>query len=141
MSENLWTDSVRPEAAQILKFGESKQNDLDKDAFLRLLLTQLKYQDPLNPVEDKEFIAQMAQFTSLEQMRNMSLSMERAFGCGLIGKVASATCADSSGMKRDVKGEVDAVVIRNGEAYLKIGEYEAPISSAKEFMNSCHNSE
>lgn len=49
-----------------------RKNDLDKDAFLRLLTTQLANQDPLNPVEDKEFIAQLAQFSSLEQMQNLN---------------------------------------------------------------------
>lgn len=51
------------------------KNDLDKDAFLRLLTTQLANQDPLNPMEDKEFIAQLAQFSSLEQMQNLNKNL------------------------------------------------------------------
>lgn len=56
--------------------GIQAGNDLDKDAFLRLLTTQLANQDPLNPVEDREFIAQLAQFSSLEQMQNLNKNME-----------------------------------------------------------------
>ncbi len=48
---------------------------LDRDAFLRLLTTQLAHQDPLNPLDDKEFVAQLAQFSSLEQMTNMAEAM------------------------------------------------------------------
>ncbi|MEK4093364.1 MULTISPECIES: flagellar hook assembly protein FlgD [unclassified Viridibacillus] len=49
---------------------------LGKDAFLQLLITQLQNQDPTNPMDDKEFIAQMAQFSSLEQMTNMTTALE-----------------------------------------------------------------
>lgn len=56
--------------------GNQQKNDLDKDAFLKLLTTQLANQDPLNPMEDREFIAQLAQFSSLEQMTAMNKTIE-----------------------------------------------------------------
>ena len=53
-----------------------EQDPLGKDAFLRLLITQLQYQNPLEPMRDREFIAQMAQFSSLEQMQNLNASLD-----------------------------------------------------------------
>ncbi len=49
---------------------------LDKDAFLKLMTMQLKYQNPLDPMDNKDMMAQMAQFTSVEQLKNLSMSME-----------------------------------------------------------------
>ncbi|MEK4228736.1 flagellar hook assembly protein FlgD [Solibacillus sp. FSL H8-0538] len=68
-------------AASNVKYTTEKDNGaLGKDAFLKLLVTQLQNQDPTSPMDDKEFIAQMAQFSSLEQMQNMTLAMEALLG-------------------------------------------------------------
>ncbi|SNR89758.1 flagellar basal-body rod modification protein FlgD [Anaerovirgula multivorans] len=54
----------------------TKSNDLDKDVFMKLLIAQMQNQDPLNPMDDREFIAQMAQFNALEQMTKMNDNLE-----------------------------------------------------------------
>lgn len=55
----------------------STSSELGKEEFLKILMTQLQNQDPLNPMEDKEFISQMATFTSMEQMMNMNESISQ----------------------------------------------------------------
>ncbi|MGG3799869.1 flagellar hook assembly protein FlgD [Metabacillus fastidiosus] len=58
------------------KTRKTGNSNLGKDEFLKILITQLQNQDPLKPMEDKEFIAQMASFSSLEQMTNLNKTME-----------------------------------------------------------------
>jgi flagellar basal-body rod modification protein FlgD len=57
--------------------GKNPEQNMGKDDFLKILITQLSYQDPTAPMEDKEFIAQMAQFSTLDQMTSMSNDFKR----------------------------------------------------------------
>ena len=64
--------------------------ELDRDAFLMLLVTQMQHQDPLNPMDDRDFLAQMAQFSALEQQQHMTRSMELQQAHNMIGKTVYA---------------------------------------------------
>ena len=100
--------------------GTSKKkinNELGKDDFLQLLVTQLQHQDPLAPMEDKDFIAQMAQFTSLEQMKNMNNAVQVTQATSYIGK--QVTWADSQGTEQT--GIVTAIRIVNSEPKVMSG--------------------
>ena len=94
---------------------------LGKDEFLRILVTQLKYQDPLSPMEDKEFIAQLAQFSALEQMQNLSSEFSSMKALSLVGKMVYAE--KRIGNSPDivtVLGRVERVSIFDGNVYLHV---------------------
>ena len=63
------------DAMQATKTTNRMNDSLDKDAFLQLLVTQMQYQDPLDPQDNSEYVAQLAQFSSLEQMTNVYKSV------------------------------------------------------------------
>ncbi|MDR1378969.1 MAG: flagellar hook assembly protein FlgD [Synergistaceae bacterium] len=67
---------------QLASASRAVTNELGKDAFLKLLIAELSNQDPMNPMSDRDFIAQMAQFSSLEQMTNMNTELEKMSGAG-----------------------------------------------------------
>jgi flagellar basal-body rod modification protein FlgD len=99
---------------------------LGKDDFLRILLTQLTHQDPTTPLEDKEFVAQMAQFSTLEQMTNMSAELAKVFGImaksqaiGLLGKTVEIAIGDSSvsGRVEEITGSEFPQILVQGRYY------------------------
>jgi len=73
------TEGIKNDGSSF-QLPEKKQtvsnNSMDKDMFMKILIAQLSNQDPTAPMEDKEFIAQMAQFSSLEQMQSIGKGME-----------------------------------------------------------------
>jgi flagellar basal-body rod modification protein FlgD len=106
--------------------GRSPQQSLGKDDFLKLLLTQLANQDPTAPLEDKEFIAQMAQFSSLEQMNNMAADFARMARMLQVTEASSALGKPVEILEGDnvIRGTVMAVsrdtspqVLVNGVSY------------------------
>ena len=108
-------------AASIANAKKKTGNDsLDKDAFLQLLVAQMKYQDPLEPTSNTEYISQYATFSELEQMQNLSASMDLFRASSLVGQTVLLKVTDSAGRTTNVQGNVDYVVYENNKAYLSV---------------------
>ncbi len=108
-------------AASLANEKKKTANDsLDKDAFLQLLVAQMKYQDPLEPTSNTEYISQFATFSELEQMQNMSASMDLFRASSLVGQTVLLKVTDSEGRTTDVQGNVDYVVYEKNKAYLSV---------------------
>ena len=120
-------------------------SSLDKDAFLKLLVTQLKYQDPSKPMDDTQFISQMAQFSSLEQMQQMNagfttMAQTSSSGFDSMTKSSSTTQSlsligkkidyiDPNDSTKTLSGTVDKVTFSSGVPSLEIGNTKVDMST------------
>ena len=106
-----------------LNAKKNNRNDaLGKDAFLQLLVTQMQYQDPLQPTDNTQYISQLASFSTLEQMQNMSSTMEMQRASGLVGQYVYIEETDATtGETKQVEGTVDYVTYSGNKTYLSIG--------------------
>ncbi|MBI5878728.1 MAG: hypothetical protein HZB53_13845 [Chloroflexi bacterium] len=105
---------------------------LGKDAFMKLLLAQLRYQDPMQPKDDTQFITQLAQFNTLEQMQSineamqaMRVSQEMMQGSNMIGKQVQAITPTD---QQTVSGVVTAVKLVGGQVIISIGDKHVLLS-------------
>jgi Flagellar hook capping protein len=113
---------------------------LGKDEFLKILITQLQNQDPMQPLEDKEFISQMAQFSALEQTMNMATqigALRNAPGmvANTLGMNVTWNETDNSGKTVEKSGIVDSIVTRDGVAFARIGEKEIKMEEITSISN------
>jgi len=116
------TNQSTPATEQIKAAAEKAGGALDKDAFLQLLVAQMKYQDPLQPTSNTEYISQLATFSELEEMQNVSASMDMSRANALVGQYVFMNVTDSNGKTTYPEGQVDYVVYQGGKIYLSVNE-------------------
>jgi flagellar basal-body rod modification protein FlgD len=110
--------------------GSNSGSIMGKDQFLKILITQLRNQDPAAPMQDREFIAQMAQFSSLEQMMNMGneikmLRQSLGLASSVIGQQVTWMTYDKTGAPIGEKsGIVEAIIMRDGSQLAKVNGVE-----------------
>ncbi|GAA1801018.1 hypothetical protein GCM10009682_23370 [Luedemannella flava] len=114
-------------------------SDLGQDAFLKLLVAQLKYQDPSNPADGTQFLAQTAQFTQLEKLaqlvtdqQNMLAGQHILSAGSLVGRTVSFP--DENGITQT--GVVNSATVLGSEPTLKVGDWTVPLSAVTEIRQS-----
>ncbi|MEE2939866.1 MAG: flagellar hook capping FlgD N-terminal domain-containing protein [Planctomycetota bacterium] len=137
-------DGISVESANSSLASMTAQQTLDKDAFTQLLVTQLQNQDPLSPSTNEELAAQLAQFSSLEQMelvnenivglarleQGNALVDQITGAAGLVGQRVSYV--DQSGQL--VAGDVEYAKVQDGQIFLGIDGADVPLVQVTEIL-------
>ncbi len=113
-------------------------SSLGKDDFLQLLVAQMKYQDPLEPTSNTEYISQYATFSELEQMQNMSSTMELSRASDLVGKTVVVETTDSTGKTSSDMGVVDYISYENNKALVWINGQSWSLDDVKEVADPAY---
>ena len=127
--------------------GAPAASSLDKDAFLKLLVSQVKNQDPLQPAGSTEYVAQLAQFSSLEQMQNLNdnivglallqqnnaLLSQLTQSSALIGQTVEWTDPDTGTVH---SGQVSSVKLQDGLALLEIDGQDVPLGYVTQVLGA-----
>ena len=121
------TNSVPQTSSSTPLAGATQQltsgTTLGKDDFLKLLVTQLQHQDPMNPMDDKDFMGQMAQFSTLEQItnvgsqiQNLASSSDMSRGVALLGHGVTYTTDDDT----TASGTAKALQVKDGQVFVSV---------------------
>ncbi len=102
---------------------------LNMDDFLQLLVAQLKNQDMYNTMDDSEYMAQMAQFSMLQAITDMSELSMTSYGVSLIGKEVTVAQIGDDGTVKSIEGIVDSVNFYNGSPQVVVDDKSYSLSS------------
>lgn len=105
------------------KKKDEKTNPVNEDMFLQLLVAEMKYQDPMEPTSNTEWISQYATFTQVQQQSDMQQSLKQMEANNLVGKqVIMKSVNSATGETKFVSGQVDYMYVENGGIYLSIND-------------------
>lgn len=135
LSAQIVEGQISNQTAQTANRDTKGSSALDKDAFLQLLVAQMKYQDPLEPTSNTEYISQYATFSELEQMQNMSGNLALSRASETVGKEVVVETRTESGETKTVQGYVEKVVYNGSKAFLSIDGSLYSIDDLKEVID------
>ncbi|MPM21390.1 hypothetical protein SDC9_67834 [bioreactor metagenome] len=118
-----------------LNISTKKGSELDMNDFLNLMVSQITNQDSMNPMENTEFVSQMAQFSALQEMTDLSEISMQGQATSLIGKNVVMASYNSRGELEIQEGIVQKVTIHSGETKIYVNDIEYDYSNVMEVKN------
>lgn len=124
-TKNIWPYYAKTNIENATNATKAKSSTMGKDDFLKILVAELRNQDPMNPMDDKEYIAQLAQLSSVEQLTSMAADMKllrQSLGMSsdLIGKSISWEGKDATGSALIKEGVVETITMKDGIQYANV---------------------
>lgn len=115
------TESSKNTAATSGTKKKEVSNEMGKEQFLKLLVAQMQYQDPLEPTQNSEWVAQMATFSMVESLNDMKSAFQEQSAYSLVGKnvILNTGSGDNANY---VRGKVDYITVQNGKLKLSVAD-------------------
>lgn len=112
--------------------AKTSNSTLAMDDFFKLMVAQLQNQDMNNPVDSTQYTSQMAQFSMVQALSDLSSSSKTSYGVSLIGKEVTVAETQDDGTTNVITGTVDGVNLNSGDSEILVNGIKYPISSITE---------
>ncbi len=116
--------------------NKTTPNGYDKDAFMQILVAQMKYQDPLEPTSNTEYISQYATFSQVEQLSNMANAMSLSRASEMVGKTVTISQTNENGTTSEIQGVVDFVTYSGNKAYVNVNGVAYDVENVTSILDS-----
>ena len=117
--------------------SNKKADSVDKEQFLNLLVAQMKYQDPLEPMDNTEYVSQLATFSELEQMQNVAKTSEVSRATAMVGSLVTVEATnETTGATTEVTGKVDYVSVSGSNVKVSVNDVLYELSDVKQVFDT-----
>ena len=116
--------------------NKTAPNGYDKDAFMQILVAQMKYQDPMEPTSNTEYISQYATFSQVEQLSNMANAMSLSRASEMVGKTVTISQTNENGTTSEIQGVVDFVTYSGNKAYVNVNGVNYDVENVTSILDS-----
>ncbi len=118
--------------------AKTTPNGYDKDAFMQILVALMKYQDPLEPTSNTEYISQYATFSQVEQLSNMANAMSLSRASDMVGKTVTISQTNENGTTSEIQGVVDYVTYSGNKAYVNVNGVAYDVENVTSILDSSY---